>query len=125
MRPRDTFNFTDGSDEHCWIVLLVDGDTDDAAALCVNISTYHQPCDENCILERDDHDSVEHKSFVFYAYTRDMTVGQLKAGLADETLKPRERMRRDVFDRVVRGALASRAIRPRHLAMIRAAFPEA
>ena len=65
MNLGDSFlNHNPGSYAHLWIV--ASNPSLDGSRVIFNVTTWHDGCDESCILQAGDHPFVHHTSFIAY-----------------------------------------------------------
>lgn len=69
-------------------------------------------CDQSCVLKKEDHEFIEHDSFVAYATCRVEFESTLISGLSSREFVEKPKLREDVFVRVVGGMTKTKLIKP-------------
>lgn len=98
-------------------ICLTDPVGDDKLVLMVCVTSVKDgvPYDESCILEYQEHDSITHKSWVFYRAAKITSLEKIMNGIAKGVFRPREPVSDEVFEKIEQGLKMSPFTSPRNL----------
>ena len=84
-------------DRHLWIIVS-DPIQDCERVLIVNMTSYDRTKDDACILQRDDHPFVKHKTCINYEDGQIVPMSQLDMFRSNGWLRLQERVGKDLLD---------------------------
>lgn len=115
---RATFLYPSGPDgdpnrKHLCI-LLTDPVGPAKQVLTVSVMTLREnkKYDQTCILKPGDHEFIRHDSLVAYATCRIDFASRLIQGVVSGEFVEKQKLKDDVFSRVIEGIIRSRAVKP-------------
>jgi len=99
---------------HLFIILTNPSSENSKRSLLVSVSSYTgNHCDKACVLNKEDHKFIRHKSFVDYYRARIIETDKLINGVRKGLFKLKEPVNDEVFDKIIRGLLNSRRATPK------------
>lgn len=110
-RPRDTIlvpntgGIANPKGKHLHIVLTEISQQNDL--LLVPICSYYSKCDNACLLNENDHEFLDHKSYIKYQNTQKFNSNHIIRMITIGNMWPKEKCRQDVFARVCHGLIES------------------
>jgi hypothetical protein len=108
MKAGDTFLYTDGSDNHLWVV--ISDPAQDALAYVITVNLTSSPVcqDESCVLQREDHkDFITRQTFVNYADARALPPAVVRSKLDQGVFVKRPAVSPEVLKKIRQGAAVS------------------
>lgn len=106
MKAGDTYQ-PDAPGAHLWVILTDVNREGNVVTASVTTWRENKRNDESCLLDRGDHPSIMHKSFVAYFDAAFRPLSQLEWPVRAGLFKQRESVRLEILDRMRAGAIRS------------------
>ena len=95
-------------------ILLTDPITEERLVLLCPITTLYPDKwhDASCVLDSNDHEFIQHKSFVNYSKARIIAASKLEKGVKGNLFKPRAIIAEEIYLRICNGLFTSKFTTP-------------